>query len=57
MRALFRIQTMSEKKNADPETDWGMCTFYGCKAYFGYTCTVYDRVWGSLIKTCPDMRG
>lgn len=57
MRALFCIQTMSEKKNADPETDWGMCTFYGCKAYFGYTCTVYDRVWGSLIKTCPDMRG
>ena len=41
---------------ARSETDWGNCSFYGCIAYFEYTCNVYSRIWGNLIMVCPNMR-
>ena len=34
-----------------------LCSFYGCKCYFEYVCTVYSSTWGTILMTCPDMRG
>lgn len=42
---------------ATGETDWALCSFYGCIVCWDYTCTVYSSTWGTIKQICPDMRG